>query len=434
MLQFFQKYRFPFIFCLINIVLGNAYAYSFIRKTVENQYKVDATLSGLPLICFFIFFCFGVIFNNVLVQKLSVIKSYWIGFGLFSVGYLSCFLASNIYMMALGFGVIAGFGIGLLYSNNVISATRWLPNNKGIATGIAVAGFGLSSFFATFIISYCLTNYGLNQMFLITGAFYVVALSLLISQIKEPPKANVSVIAESQNDVKTKDLFKKPIFWSVYANAFMGMFAGIVVIGVAALVFKEKYTLDITTLTWFVATLAIPNFLGRIGYGYLVSIWSIKKTMLFAFATTGIASLLIALGLTFGQPILLWVFLGVILATYGGWFVINPILTNTYFGQKYYSSNFGVMFSGYGVAGLLGMSASSFIKEKIGTYQAGFWSIVAISLIGILLTGLTIKIIAKTEIKVSQPEKKAEIDSENTSLVVVKKKKKKAIVKSKRRF
>ncbi len=383
-----SRWRFPITFSLINVILATAYSYSFIRPAVEKSYNIDVSLSVLPVTAFFIFLSSFVGINSQLIKIFGLIKTFYIGWFLFSLGFICSGFCTNIWQLALCFGVIAGAGIGIIYSSNLALATKWFPDKKGLATGVTIAGFGLSPLFVVFLLKAILTSVGLSQMFLMTGTVYsliVLGLILTLSEPKTEAQKNIVLTGFTP-----KEILKKIDFWYTYFICLCGIGVGLVVLGSLSLILKEILKADENAIALSIGLLAIPNFLGRPVMGYLTTKYSLKELIIVTFSCLILATGLIASPFALGNWAIIIFALGLIMACYGAWMTICPTITSAKFGHKHYPSNFGLMFSSYAVGGLIGLVLNGNIKT-IGSFQGIFAYLVGVSIVGLLVTIFTQK-------------------------------------------
>ncbi len=383
MLQFFSsRWRFAVFFALINLILGNSYSYSFIRPVIEKNYGINSALSGIPLIALLVSFCVLMFLNNRIVAKYGNITTFYIGLVVLAVGYIGSGFVDNIFLLTLFFGIISGAGIGILYSSTLIATGLWFPDKKGLAMGITTSGFGLSPLFVTFVFRQLINDYGLQKMFLILGTISTFLIFVIVTQIRLPPKTSYKAVSlEGQT---TKEMVGSSLFWVIYSCFTIAMLSGLIVVGTTSPLAVEMLGISKSDTAYLVAFLALPNFFGRIFYGYLTSHFSLFKIGLFSFFLTVIASSCIALGLTTNLFSFLIAMI-IIWSSFGGWLSLSPTAIAKFFGVKCYALNYGLTFTGYGIGGLIGIFVSSYIQIITGKYSSGFWLIAILSLVGMII-------------------------------------------------
>lgn len=378
-----SRWKYAIIFALINLILGNSYSYSFIRPVIEKEFGINSALSGMPLIALLISFCVLMFFNSNIVAKFGNIKTFYIGLAVLAVGYIGSGFVNNIELLTLFFGVISGAGIGILYSSTLIATGLIFPDKKGLAMGITTSGFGLSPLFVTFVFSHLIANFGLSKMFLYLGSVSSVLILILITQIKiQQPQ---SLKSQKLEGLDTQQMLSNNLFWAIYLCFTIAMMSGLIVVGTTAPLAIEILGMSKANTAFLVAFLALPNFFGRIFYGFLTSKFQLKTIGLVSFLLTAIASAGIASGIVNNLP-LFGLSMAIIWSSFGGWLSLSPTAIAKFFGAKHYAKNYGLTFTGYGLGGLIGIFVTSYIQTVHGNYATGYWIITALSSFGMIIT------------------------------------------------
>jgi MFS transporter, OFA family, oxalate/formate antiporter len=385
MLRFFNsRWIYAVIFSCINLILGNSYSYSFIRPVIETKFQIGSDLSALPLIASLLSFCTLMFFNSRIVARFGNIKTFWLGLFLLALGYIGSGFVNDIYSLTLFFGIIAGSGVGVLYSSTLIATGLWYPDKKGLAIGITTSGFGLSPLFITFIFRDLIANFGLSNKFLYLGFVSSALIAILITRIKLPDVSSNKDITVLEG-CTTKEMIKKRLFWVVYFCFTIAMVSGLIVVGTTAPLAMELVYISKDQTAFLVAFLALPNFFGRIFYGLLSTKFDLKQIAFLSFLFTTITSTLIATRVASSFPIFIFCMI-TIWFSFGGWLSLSPASIAKFFGAKNYAKNYGLTFTGYGIGGLIGLFVSSYVKSIYGNYSSGYWLVVFLSLIGMILT------------------------------------------------
>ncbi len=390
---------------IINICLGSVYAYSIFGKQLALEWKFDLTLSGdifkqqIPFGVFLLFFAAIFPLSGQLLEKLGPKKQGLIGGVIVALGWvLASFVAkgtTSVPLFVLTYGVIGGIGVGICYIAPIQTATRWFPDKKGLATGLTVAGFGGSPFISTYLgqklidMNATVTNGKIvagtghvSDALLYLGIAFFVILLVCFWFMRFPeagwkpagwtPKAAPSAATSAVN-YNRNEIIKTPAFWVLFACFAIGSLAGLMAIGIWSNVNALpmiKWSVATTALTTGVIIqfiLAPFNALGRPLLGFVTD----KKGPKVAAIITFVLILLAAIGMITmrsatapsgaHQAIYFICFVAFYLGL-GGWLAIAPTATAQYFGVKFSSRNYGIVFLAYGVGGLVATFVAAYSK------------------------------------------------------------------------
>ena len=320
----------------------------------------------------------------------------------------------SFWVQLLGIGILGGAGIGLAYVVPISVCVKWFPDKKGMITGLAVAGFGFGatiwvklagSWFGGLLNTTSVFGLpGVQSVFVIYG-FALAALVLMGSVVlinppdDDLPRGWTPPVTENNDhegavDFRARDMLRTPQFymlWSVF------MFAGIS--GLMVIYCIKLFGIDAlehhgvagagaitgTAMAWY----AIFNGLGRIAWGSVSDRIGRKTTITLMAVLQGVTMLItyhvfISFGLAYGFIVVA----ALIGFNYGGSFALFPAITADYFGNKNVGSNYGWMFTAYGVAGLAGPLLAGYFKDAAqGSAQPGVWMTPFIIAGGVCLLG-----------------------------------------------
>ena len=292
---------------------------------------------------------------------------------------------SQLYLLYLYYGVICGLGGGMVYLPPISTAPKWWPDRRALATGFTVVGLGLGSFIMAPLATKMIAHYGsalpvfkyVGIAMGIMGVAAAMCLSLPPAGYKpagwNPPAPAGGGAVKAYRDYTYEEAKKTPQFWLLWLAYFCGSFAGLMVIGLIA-----KHGIDAMSIAYRAkegpdaaatipkpaadqiamaaagapATLAIFNALVRIMIGPLADKIGTKKIFLVLFSLQVIAMLMLfPAGKT---AALLAAVAGLIGWNYGAMFTLFPATTLQYYGPSAQGSNYGLLFTAWGVAGFFG--------------------------------------------------------------------------------
>src|ERR1700754_12467 len=304
----------------------------------------------------------------------------------------------QLWIMWLGSGVIGGVGLGLGYISPVSTLVKWFPDRRGMATGMAIMGFGggamIGAPLADLLMGYFKTpsSVGVWETFVAMGVIYFVFMMIGAFRYRlspagwrpggwaPPSKANAMI---SQNNVHLDDAHKTPQFWLIWWVLRLNVSAGIGVIGMASPMLQEIFggkliglpdvgfnQLDATQkatiagiAAGFAGLLSLFNIGGRFFWASLSDKIGRKNTY-YTFFILGIA--LYALAPTFaamGSKLLFVLGFGIILSMYGGGFATVPAYLADMFGTQFVGAIHGRLLTAWSTAGIIGPVVVNYIRE-----------------------------------------------------------------------
>ena len=309
----------------------------------------------------------------------------------------------QFWLMILGSGVIGGIGLGLGYISPVSTLIKWFPDRRGMATGMAIMGFGggamIGSPLAADLMKYFAspTSVGVMQTFVVMALLYFVFMmgGALTYRVPEtgwtpdgwtPPLAQVSNTMITQRHVHVKKVWGIPQFWLIWMVLCMNVSAGIGVIGMASPMLQEVFggsligvsqkfgALDKTQLAaiatvaaGFTALLSLFNIGGRFFWASLSDKLGRKLTYVVFFLLGGVMYFSVPGSAATGSIVLFVGAFCVILSMYGGGFATVPAYLADLFGTQMVGAIHGRLLTAWATAGVLGPVVVNYMRE----YQLG---------------------------------------------------------------
>lgn len=364
-------------------------------------------------------------------RKAGVVSAFcWCGGMLFSA--LGVYF-HQFWMMLLGSGVIGGIGLGLGYISPVSTLIKWFPDRRGMATGMAIMGFGggamigsplaaeLMKIFATD------TNIGVTQTFIVMAVVYFVfmmggALSYRVPPSGwtpegwTPPAAQANAMITNRH-VNVNRVWGIPQFWLVWMVLCMNVSAGIGVIGMASPMLQEMFggsligisakfgELDKTQLTaiagvaaGFTALLSLFNIGGRFVWASFSDKLGRKMTYIVFFVLGGILYASIPASAGAGNKLLFVSAVCIILSMYGGGFATVPAYLADLFGTQMVGAIHGRLLTAWATAGILGPVVVNYMRDyqlSLGIPREQVYNQTMYILVGMLVIGLICNLMIK---------------------------------------
>lgn len=329
----------------------------------------------------------------------------------------------NIWLLYLGLGIIGGCGLGLGYISPVSMLIKWFPDRRGMATGMAIMGFGggamIGSPLANLLMNHfkTATSVGVQETFVTLGLIYFVAMLAGAFGYRLPllgwrpagwtaPQAKTMITA---HQVHVGQAWRTPQFWLLWTVLCMNVSAGIGVINMASPMLQEVFggrligaagalqdltgpqkTAVATIGAGFAALLSLFNIGGRIGWASLSDYLGRQRTYVLFFA---LGIVLYALAPRAGRlgsvPLFVGIFCAV-LTMYGGGFATIPAYLADMFGTQHVGAIHGRLLTAWSTAGVLGPVLVNYIREYEigrGVPAAGAYNTTMYILAGLLVIG-----------------------------------------------
>jgi OFA family oxalate/formate antiporter-like MFS transporter len=347
----------------INLALGVLYTWSVISKGVPTAWNWSETDKSLPYAIACLVFCLVMIPAGRMQDKIGPRVVATIGGILVGVGLILASRTTSPMGYILGFGVLAGAGIGFGYASATPPAVKWFPAAKtGLIAGLVVSGFGLASVYAAPLARWLTASYGLPTMVLTFGIGFLIVVVGLAQLLKPPPAGYVppgSPPAATAGKAAKRHLTPGEMLrtWQFYVLWFMyacGAGAGLMIISKLAKIALDQAGLSLGFV--LVAVLAVGNGAGRIAAGTLSDKIGRKATLFICFASQAVLIILLAStreGSFLAQPVVLALLSALIGANYGANLALFPSITTDYYGLKHFGVNYGLLFTAWGLGGFM---------------------------------------------------------------------------------
>jgi len=314
----------------------------------------------------------------------------------------------NIWLIYLGYGVLGGCGLGLGYITPVSTLIKWFPDRRGMATGMAIMGFGGGALIASPLSQRLLDSYksatsaGVAESFVTLGIIYFVAMLLGAFLFRvpgpgwapagwSPPPENARHLV-TQRHVHVDKAVKTTSFYLLWAVLFLNVTAGIGILELASPMIQEMFQGAVTAsaAAGFVGLLSLFNMAGRFGWSSLSDRIGRKRTYGIFFSLGP----LLYLGLThagrIGSVALFVACAALILTMYGGGFATVPAYLSDVFGTQYVGAIHGRLLTAWSAAGVAGPVLVNYIREyqiAQGVAPADAYTVTMYLMAGLLVAG-----------------------------------------------
>lgn len=374
----------------INMVLGMIYSWSVFAVALVNELGLTKTQAQIPYTTAILTLALLSVPGGKLQDRLGPRVITTIGGILAGAGMIIAGFAESITIFTAAFGLISGTGIGLAYAATTPAAVKWFPPQKrGLISGMVVAGVGLASVYVAPMTQYFIDNFGVNQAFWMEGIIFGVSIIIMSQFISNPPQGYVYAASLTQvakpaakppRDYSPSEMITTTQFWLIWLMYGFGSVAGLMIVGHMAIIAKIQ-----ANVAWayvFVSILSIFNAAGRVIGGFLTDKIGGNKTLIAMFLLQAINMVLFKFYTT--SPLLIFGIAWTGIA-YGSLLAVFPTLTFNYFGIKNGGVNYGLVFTSWGVAGVIGPIMAGRIVDHTKSYNNAFIVAAGLLLFSVIL-------------------------------------------------
>jgi MFS family permease len=339
----------------------------------------------------------------------------------------------NLWVIYIGYGVIGGIALGIGYISPVSTLIRWFPDRPGMATGMAIMGFGGGALIAAPLSVWLMsefdtpTHVGVAETFITMGMVYFVFMVVGAIIVRVPPPgwkpAGYTPPLRASNLITTSDVFvydalKTPQFWLIWWILCLNVTAGIGVLGQASAMSQEMFPGRITPVAaaGFVGLMSLLNMGGRFFWAS-TSDYIGRKNTYFVFMVLGFA-LYCTVPYTgeLGSVIGFVLCFLVIITMYGGGFATVPAYLKDMFGTRYVGAIHGLLLTAWSMAGIFGPVLVNYIREYNVTHgvpKAQAYNVTMYIMAGLLVIGFICNLLVKAvnERFHMQPDRDSAVDA-----------------------
>ncbi|MFD3422212.1 OFA family MFS transporter [Streptomyces decoyicus] len=397
----------------IHLAIGQAYAWSVFKPPLESSLQLSGTASALPFQLAIVMLGLSAAFGGTLVERHGPRWAMCVSAACFSTGFLVAALgaATGRYgLVVLGYGFIGGIGLGIGYISPVSTLIKWFPDRPGMATGIAIMGFGGGALIASPWSTQLLGTLGADasgiaRTFLIMGLVYAVFMTLGVVLVRVPaddwrppagPPAGASTARPlvTTAQVSARSALRTPQFWCLWVILCMNVTAGIGILEKAAPMISDFFThtaapVSTSAAAGFVGMLSLANMLGRIVWSSTSDLVGRKNIYRLYLGAGALMYLLIALVGDSSKPLFIACAV-VILSFYGGGFATIPAYLKDLFGSYQVGAIHGRLLTAWSTAGVLGpliVNAIADGQKSAGRSGPDLYTTSFFIMIGLLVVG-----------------------------------------------
>jgi len=381
----------------INLALGILYTWSVISKRIPDDWGWNEDDKSLPYMLACLIFSLIMVPAGRMQDKISPRFVATIGGILVGFGFIIASMTTSLMVFVIGFGILAGAGIGFGYASATPPAVKWFHASKtGLITGIVVSGFGLASVYAAPLTTLLIANLGFKVAILLLGIAFLVVVVALAQILKPPPAdyippgaapANTDTKSNKKEDFLPKEMLTTWQFYIIWFMYVCGAGAGLMVISKLAAIADKQ--VGITMGFVLVAVLAIGNGGGRILAGMLSDKIGRKATMFICFVFQAFLILLLSIATgenALGKIAAMAIISALIGANYGANLSLFPSITKDFYGLKNFGMNYGLVFTAWGIGGFMLAKLAGAMYVRHQTFAIAYYGASALLILAAIMT------------------------------------------------
>jgi MFS family permease len=321
-------------------------------------------------------------------------KVIFVGGLMFGGGMLLSGFARSIGFLVFSYGILAGLGMGMIYSSTIGNAIKFFPDKRGLIGGIGAATYGIGSVIMPPIATALMSIFGIAGVFKIQGCIIAVIICAASFLIEKCPgdfvpdgwkPSNTQSGTHEDINKNWKAMLASPVFYIMILMLVCGAFSGIMCVSQASSIAQKLIGMSTLEAAAVVSLLALFNTAGRIAAGYVSDKIGRINMLTIAFILS-VFGLLLLYTSQQGDTIRFHAGISIIGLCFGSFMGVFPGFTADEFGQKNNSVNYGIMFIGFAIAALFGPMTMNYIYNAEQSYQTAFLAAGYIAIAGLGLT------------------------------------------------
>ena len=366
----------------MNLALGTLYAWSVFVAPLEKQFGWKRADTSMVFMIAVAVFALTFVAAGRIQDKFGPFYCSLTGGILVSLGFFLCSYTHSLSYLFICFGVIGGLGNGFGYATPIPVMAKWFPDKRGLAVGLAVGGYGAgSAIFGPLSQLILIPAYGLAATFQILGGIFLVMTLIGAFLLKNPPAgyqpagwtpAAAAKSGGSTHEFTPFEVLRTPAFYLMWIAYALGCSAGLMVIS-QLVPFAKSVGIAAAALTTMTLVIgACGNASGRILSGWMsdrLGRINVLRVMI------GISMLAMPVLYAVGSNVaMLYAAVFVVYWCYGTQLSVNGAACSDFWGTKNAGINYGMLFTAWGVAGIIGPRIGGVLYDRYHNYQAAFYS------------------------------------------------------------
>jgi OFA family oxalate/formate antiporter-like MFS transporter len=379
---------------LMTLALGTLYAWSIFVTPLEKEFGWKRAQTSTVFTFAAVMFAAALLVAGRLQDRFG---PFWVsltGSVLVSLSFLLFAYTSSLYSLFFFYGVLGGIGLGFGFGTVVPVMAKWFPDRIGLAIGLALAGFGSgSAIFGLFANLVLFPRYGWRASCMILSVIFLAMTMTAAFLLKNPPsRERVSTINASNAPAPGAtiiryhftpgEVLRTPSFYLLWLSFGLGSTAGLMVISQLIPFANNQGIASATLATLGLLAGAFGNVSGRILSGWLSDLLGRLNTLRAVIALSCVA--MPALYWVGAHLAALYLLIYLVYFSYGAQASVIPSTVSDFWGTRYAGTNYGLIFTAWGFAGILGPTIGGVLFDKFRNYGVAFYTAAALAVIALL--------------------------------------------------
>ncbi|WBS99362.1 OFA family MFS transporter [Lacticaseibacillus paracasei] len=377
---------------LLHLMIGSVYAWSVFTGPIAKQtgWALSSVTVAFSIAIFFL--GMSAAFMGRLVERFGPRLTGTVAALLYGSGILLTGLAvqlESLPLLYIGYGVVGGLGLGAGYVTPVSTIIAWFPDKRGLATGMAIMGFGFAAMLTGPIAQNLIAGIGLVPTMYVLGTAYLLIMFTAAQVIRKPrpgevPAADIAKSVSLTGTAMTANqAVKTRSFRYLWLMFFINITCGIGLVAVASPMAQQQTGMSAATAAMMVGVVGLFNGFGRLAWATLSDLIGrpLTYTLIFTVDVAMLAGILV-----FSSPLLFGIALCLIMSCYGAGFSVIPAYLGDVFGTKQLGAIHGYVLTAWAVAGVVGPTLLSLSDQYFHSYTYSLIFFVALELVAFILS------------------------------------------------
>jgi len=413
----FNRWLIPPAALMVHLSIGQIYAFSVFKNPLVERFGTGLTPVAIIFSIGIVMLGLSAAVLGTWVERVgprtAMFTAALCWAGGFFIGALGV-ATTQLWLVYLGYGFLGGIGLGIGYISPVSTLIKWFPDRPGLATGLAIMGFGGGALIASPLSSMLLSAYASDPVdaivpsFLTLGAVYLISMMAGAFVVRlpaedwrpegwTPPTEEETGSLQTTANVSANSAIRTPQFWLLWTVLFCNVTAGIGLLEQASPMIQDYFSVEAAAAAGFVGLLSLANMAGRIGWSSTSDYIGRKPTYIIYLGVGAVMYFLIA---SFGSSSLALFLLVavVIISFYGGGFATVPAYLKDMFGVAQVGAIHGRLLTAWsaaGVAGPLIINAIADYQTAAGRTGADLYTLSLFIMVGVLAVGFIANLLVR---------------------------------------
>ena len=401
----------------MNLALGSLYAWSVFVLPLEKEFNWTRAQTSWVFTIAIVTFALTFVLAGRIQDKFGPRLCAFAGALLVSLGFFLASMTTSLLFLYIVFGVIVGAGNGFGYATPIPVASKWFPDKRGLVVGLMVGAYGASSAIIGPLATTWIASIGWRSTFQLLGVGFFVLGMLGTWLMINPPTgyrpagwAPKTTAAGGSRDYTPAEMLRTPQFYQMWIAYCLGATAGLMTIS-QLVPFARSAGLTAAAATFAITVGAVGNAGGRILSGWLSD--ALGRITTLRVMILGSAIAMPALFFFRQQTSLLYLLVVAVYWCYGTQLSVFASTTADIYGTRNLGMNYGLLFTAWGAAGIIGPMIGARVYDAFGAYRYAFYAAGVLALVA--FGALTLTSSRRSAVQMTKPDEELVVSAERTN-------------------